>query len=505
MPLLEIEKSGRIIVAEPSLKSHLTKAEETRSRLKFHEYVRQFGIFDLGEMTTSQLFALVAARNIAPAIDLIRIPKGKNKHGFDGLSGYDQNRPKSSIGAAMLQFITPSPSLNQEWEILRDPEDIPEAAPEDLLLRRLAPKEFLRRMTEGELLKSTWTQEEEDDLLNQEKLSPDQSIVQEQSAEEDHSPYGYVLLDASESMGSARDCRGEIARGLALSFLLNQFENGNPCIVYLFRSDLSMPIGGDNRHEFERAVGAILGHDHKGMTNLQGTLGAMAEHLLQDRERVDIALITDGITRLTENPLGDAHLHTFLLGAAPEELDKQGEIQYRDSLLKLDYWSDFCLKFGSEEMNWVSIPDVKDIISLAPLLHSFEVEFIQAASSDKVRQLQRRLANIKALLDRFQTLNEPKSDPIINLEIRTNDLIEKYGSLDPVNVSRENSLKWTQVDRDLSLMLETRELRGVLSEKLIPDGFSLHGKGQQFGNLWEMLWNLILQLLRFNRSPKGIN
>ena len=503
MPLIDIEKVGKTKLAEPSLKHHLSKAEEVRGRLKFPEFARQFGIFDLGELTPNQLFSITVARNIAPAIDLLRIPAGKNRNADDAYGAYDQNRPKTSFGPALREYLSHAPSLDQEWDILTNPEDIPEAIPEDLLLRRLAPKEFTRRMTEGELLKSSWVNDDPDPLDKAEIDQNQLSIQQDVSAKaEDHRPYGYILLDASESMGSSRDRRDEIARGLALAFLLNQYESGNPCLVYLFRSDLSYPVGGESREQFERAAAVILRHDHTGMTNLQGTLGAMADQLLVERDRVDIALITDGITRLTDNPLGEAHLHTFLLGATPEELDKQGAAQYKESILKLDYWSDYLLKFSPDEMTWVSIPDQKDILSLLPLLHGFESEMTGSASAEKIAQIQRRLKNIDLMMNRYLTLSEPMIPKIEVLISRISELIAKFSTASPDQISIENAIQWTKVDRDLALALETRELKGVLTEKIDATGFNIYGQGQQFENLWVALWRMFKILLRIKSGTK---
>ncbi len=315
MPVLKAEDVVSFVISDQRVQEHLRHAEQRRSRLGFRDFVAQFGIHDLGELTESQIFAFVAARNTSPLIDLLQIPRGKDATGESAHGTYDLHRQKTSLGPSLREFLGSPPMIDQEWEVLRDPEDIPEAIPEDLLLRRLAPKEFLRRLTEGELLRSAWVQEDIDPLKETPIETQDLAIRhQEKAAKVDARPFGYLLLDASESMGSGRDRRNEVARGIALAFLLSQFESGNPTVVHLFRHELSPLIGGEGRAAFESAVSAVLAHSHEGMTSLQGALKILADSMRQDHARIDIVVITDGVTRLLQNPVEDAHLHTFLVG-----------------------------------------------------------------------------------------------------------------------------------------------------------------------------------------------
>jgi len=323
MGLVDPEALLHKLILSDSSRGHLERSESRRARLRFDEYLAQLGIDDLGELSASQALCTVAARNLSPAIDLLQIPQGKPPREDDAHRAYDVFRQKTSLGPGLNEYLDQVPDESSELAVLRDPEEIPSAVPEDLLLRRRAPKEFLRRLTEGELLRNAWIHQEEGALLEQDRELPESALNPDGKGGLDETGiFGYLLLDGSESMGSDRDRRSVAARGLALAFLLSQFEAGNPTVVRIFRSKLSAPFGGEGEAKFHEAVSAVLQHGHEGMTNLQDTLGELAKSMVEKGSRADVALITDGITRLGTNPLEGAHLHQFLIGDRPEEMEK---------------------------------------------------------------------------------------------------------------------------------------------------------------------------------------
>lgn len=467
MPLLKVDEVASFVISDDKIWEHLKRNEHRRSQLGFRDFASQFGIHDLGEISESQLMALVAARNTAPIIDLLRIPSGKSQYG-SGMATYDLHRRKTSLAPSITELLASAPTSEQEWEVLRDPEDIPQAIPEDLLLRRLAPQEFLRRLTEGELLRNAWIQDDYDSKAQQENETQDKSNRPEQGATtEDARPYGYLLLDASESMGSGRDRRDEVARGLALAYLLSQFESGNPTVLYLFRHELSPAFGGESRTAFESAVCAILSHSHEGMTNLQGALKLLSEAMRVHHGRVDIALITDGVTRLTANPVEGSHLHTFLVGVRPEEFDKFGAEQYQESLIQLRSWSDFMFRIDPDIMKTASIPRREDVLDFGRMLFGLEEEAAACASPDKVRRVQTRLNNLFALIARYREYHGSKDSDVERLWDDTLKAVEKVGRADAEAVAKHNLEGWTNLDRDLMLSLETRELRTVLDPEVL--------------------------------------
>jgi hypothetical protein len=395
-----------------------------------------------------------------------------------------------------MNFLDAPPSSEQEWEVLRDPEDIPEAIPEDLLLRRLAPKEFLRRLSEGELVRSAWVQEQPADEESQPVVSPDQSIRhQDRAAKIDARPFGYLLLDASESMGSARDSRNEVARGIALAFLLCQFEAGNPTVVHLFRHELSPMIGGEGRAAFEAAVSAVLAHSHEGMTSLQGALQLLAESMAQDHARVDIALITDGVTRLMKNPLDTEHLHTFLVGVRPEEFDNIGANQYQDSLIQLRDWSDFMFRLDPTLMDQAAVPRREDLLDVAKSLYGFEEEWRSSATTDKVRRLQNRIRNISLLYGRYRKSGAAWDDSLAENLREVEAVLKEHGYSNPVEVAMANASGWTPIDRELSIALETREMRPLAEPPSLGSTWKIQVEMPAYVSPWEAIRKALVQVV----------
>lgn len=502
MPLLNPESVVSYLIADERIKDHLRRAEHQRARVGFRDYAAKFGIHDLGEVSKSQLFALVAARNTAPIVDLLRIPRGRDLASASAYATYDLHRPKTSLGPAVQSYLASVPNNEQEWEVLRDPEDIPQAIPEDLLLRRLAPKEFLRRLTEGELIRSAWIQEDFDETLNNPVEVPDEETRYDQVASpEDGRPFGYLLLDASESMGSGRDRRDEVARGLSLAYLLSQYEAGNPTVLYLFRHELSSEFGGETRRAFENAVAATLAHSHEGMTNLQGALKLLAGAMKSRSARIDIALITDGITRLTENPVPDCHLHTFFVGARPEEFDKVGGEQYQESFLKLQSWSESLFKINPEVMDSATVPRREDVLDFSRIMYGLRDEFAGAASADKIRRLQNRLANYIHALERYRKYHGTEDDEVERLWKEAQTTQTELGTADPIEISMKNAAHWTPIDRELTLALETRELRSLIDQpENLEAKWTLKVVPETFVSPWRAMIMLIESLIARARA-----
>jgi hypothetical protein len=496
VPLLKPEEVVHFVIADQRVKDHLQTAESRRSRKGFRDYLAQYGIHDLGELSPSQMFSLVAARNCAPLIDLLQIPRGKDIYGTSAYASYDLHRPKTTLGPAMQEFLASTPRADREWEVLQDPMDIPEAVPEDLLLRRLAPQEFLRRLTEGELIRFAWIQEDLDENANAPIEQMEASMRQDQSAKtEDQRPFGYLLLDASESMGTSRDRRDEVARGIALAYLLSQFQAGNPTYVNLFRQELSPVYGGEGRGAFESAVNAVLGHSHEGMTQLQGALKLLSQTISSRQSRVDIALVTDGISRLSENPLGSAHLHTFLLGARPEEFEAYTAHQYQESLITLDRWSDFMFRLEPSSMGRASVPRREDVLDAARLLRGIEEEVATAASAEKIRRVQARLGNLKKLIGRYREEESPRDPAIEEAWEGTLAALAQYGAADPIEIAFQNASQWRPVDRELALSLESREVRGLMDVELLQSKWGTYLPPNSFANPLEVILKLIKTFL----------
>jgi hypothetical protein len=497
MPRVTVDEVVPFVVADERLRQHLRHQAEQRQTVNLRAYLLMLGVHDMGELNQGQLRAVIASRNLAALIDLLQIPRGRDLSGTDAHAAYDLHRPKTSLSPAVEEFLTTAPATDTEWDPLRDPEDIPHALPVDLLLRRLAPKEFLRRLTEGELLRHNWVDETEDQVNPRPEEDEDQAIsARETAAAEDARPYGYLLLDASESMASARDHRTEIGRGLALAFLVNQYRSENPTYVTLFRDQLSPFFGGVDRMAFESTVAQVLHHPQHGMTNIQGALRTLPDRLPERTARTDVVLITDGLTQLSENPLGDQHLHSFVLGVHPDEFDAHGAELYKDSKLKLNRWGDFYIELSPEVMAKAFVPERRDALDAAKLMAGLPEELETAASPAKVLRLQHRLAAVGTLLQDFREYHSVPDPDIDAAWAEFQRLTHTVGSSDPVQVAMDHAASWTPIDRELMLALETKELASDFEQdpEILKGAFLV--ESPQRVSAWEALRLLLASLAR---------
>ncbi len=479
MGLISVETLQQIRVLAEGRKEDLRRRESARSGLRFGAFLEALGVLDVGELTEAQALACVAARNLLPAIDVLQIPQGTTP-GPENRT-YDLKRPKTSLGPGMLQFLSPVPSEDRDLDTLTDPEDIPLAVMEDLLLRRRAPKEFLRRLTEGELLRLGWLENQPEVAEIELEESGAGAEEGKTGAAEEMGNFGYLLLDASESMGTERDARNIVGRGLALAFLYSERAAGNPARIYLFRQEL------EEARQGREAYAAALQHPHQGMTNLQDALAEVARRLQQTQGRSDVVLVTDGITRLTENPLKGAHLHTFLVGEKGDEADRITREQFEASRKTLQDWSDLYARIDGQALEDLLAPRTADLLDLKSVLDSVPAELDSARTPQKAARIAQRVANIGAMFRRL-----PASVDLLDFEESLRRAVARCSEIDLPKIASERLDTLRPDDRAKVLALESWELRSLLGGRQDP----LEIGGIRGGHVAIPVWEALMQLLR---------
>lgn len=488
----------RFVVSNPETRHRLERREAKRQQVPFHELYESLGILDFGELNAEQVLALVAAKNFGMTIDLLGIPEHKNAP-----SGADDQRidvPQMTIGPSVKEFLSSVPASDYDFDVLTDPEQVPMAVPEDLMLRRRAPREFLRKMTEGELMRFAWLEHEIDLMEDLEMEQEQDERLPEPPPDAPEGVFGHLLLDASESMGWGRDLRNIAARGLAIAFVLAQREAGNPVYMHLFRAALEEELAAEDPTHCGPIAAAILTHDHYGMTGLQQTLEELAPRLEQSAERVDIVLITDGLTRLKQNPLGIAHLHTFLLGDQTLDRDKSNIEQAKDAEDKLVEWGDFFFEVSPEVMLEACVPLRADVLGMEHVLDSLEEDIRGAATSAFVQQVWRRAQNLHTMVRAYREAHGGRDEAIDALWERVETIVRQHRQSDATAIAMENTAGWNQVDRDAAIALEDREVRSILHSGGGPVELAKTLKGSQEA---VSFWRAILLLLKSLRRRRG--
>ncbi len=500
MDHLHPERMLRFVISSEEVNQRLERRLLRRRQHPFHELYESIGILDFGELDGVQVLALVAARNFMMTMDLLDIPQRKGPRPEDAKE--DLNLPQTSIGPSFRQFLCDVPSSDYDFDVLTDPEQVPMAVPEDLMLRRRAPREFLRKMTEGELMRYSWLEHEQEllDDTEEEQEQETPSVLEADSGEEKRGVFGHLLLDASESMGWERDTRNIAGRGLALAFHFAQMEAGNPIHLHLFRSHLEEEMSADESRGHAQVAAAILTHDHSGMTGLQSTLEELVPRLQERAERVDIVLITDGLTRLTKNPLNGVHLHTFLLGDQSLDREKGNLEQVKDAEEKLFQWSDYFFELSPGLMAEACVPLRQDVLLMEHVLENFEADVRGAATAAFVRQVHQRALNLRTLVRAYREAHPGADAEIDALHKRATSLCNHIAVSDPVALAMENTAEWNQADRDAAIGLEDREVRSVLKGGA-QVGLGGSPSGSQTAiSFWEALWLLLRKLAR-RRQP----
>ena len=121
---------------------------------------------------------------------------------------------------------------------------------------------------------------------------------------------------------------GRLLAGLRLAFLLKGHQQRSQLNFRPFTDQAADLSSGSSPDDFHRIVRRVIDIPNGGQTRIQKAL----EQAVQDIRkagpclRADVMLISDGISRLTENPFHGEHLHTFLVADLMSEDESTGII-----------------------------------------------------------------------------------------------------------------------------------------------------------------------------------
>lgn len=217
-------------------------------------------------------------------------------------------------------------------------------------------------------------------------------------------PRAYVLLDVSQSMNGEKerderrpDQRGAIARGLALAFLLSSKERGAQLHFRPFSSRVGERVTAREPRETHAIATEILELKNDGTTGLQKALDESVKDLegCAGDTRIDVMLVTDGVSHLSKNPFQGRHLHTFLLGDACQELKDGGS----GVLEKLAEWSATFERIRKRSFGDLLRPRAQDLKMYSELVTTAKNKLDRAHSIDEVAAFESLLDATQALLD----------------------------------------------------------------------------------------------------------
>lgn len=196
--------------------------------------------------------------------------------------------------------VTRIPSEKMEVNVIKGPEEIPDILPTEWAMEEEAPELFYKKLQERQLLKREWRE-------------PTKEV---EPTPEEEKPFAYALLDVSGSMIEEDPKRSVIGKALVLAFLKRGIKRNAQLGFRAFESDVHPRQTGSTKRELSDIARKILDQGIGGGTNIHRALVQGADDMkeLAKTPRGDVLLVTDGLSYLGANPLGEVKLHTFLLG-----------------------------------------------------------------------------------------------------------------------------------------------------------------------------------------------
>jgi len=321
----------------------------------------------------------------------------------------------------------------------------------------------------------------------------------------------YLLLDVSQSMNGDRspdrkvpDRRGVIARGLGLAFIYDAKERETQVHFRPFSTAVGKRASARVSREMAPIVSELIQLSNLGSTALQAGLEAAAKDLFEIDQgaRVDIMLITDGISHLSGNPVVGKHLHTFLIGdSVPPSSKGQGGV-----LDKLTDWSETFKRIWDQQFAEFLAPRADDIYAFEALLVDCAGKLPYCTGTEELRQIMRiteladeiaklssKLGKIDAsALNSLSAKNEALKQELASPEFRNEILARDAAFQESVDMYNANLPKEYRIGADFS---NEADLDNISDSDL-----SMHGtKGNSsvsIGLAFRVLYRKVMNYLR---------
>lgn len=370
-------------------------------------YLGEFDL-DLADVVPEQLAMFLAARHAADFVEPLEAHVASKSEPFRRSSLVERETEELLERTAHDSVYRDGRLPADEMDVgaIGGPQDLSRLFPTQWLMEEVQPALFYRKLAQRELIMPVWQsptsgwRDSYDDI-------PRRDIVDARAVPTTTRQHAYVLLDVSRTMND-RDRRGTVARGFALAFLRHGYRtrcrlNFRPFTHEV--GDLSSGSGGTALRDLARRVIAL---PNAGQTRIQTALERAVDDVRRAGpcRRADIMLISDGISRLTTNPLGEETLHTFILGEMGDAETESGAVA------TLREWSQSFHRIRDRQFTELLAPGRADVDAamevLQTALHCRETD----PSAVTTAALRRLRDNAAFLLDQWKrTSAERESRP----------------------------------------------------------------------------------------------
>lgn len=390
-------------------------------------YLRQFGL-TLGDLRPPQVPMFLAARKLAGVVRELQIPvatrltpdgrpmltERQGEGGAPGLSAspavsgspgssgergavWPAAAARSAAGVAGPASRLPTDEVKLGF--LRATEDLPNIFPGQWLMEEVTPDWFYYKLATRDLSLPQW-QQEKPAGDGRGGFAGGGEWLAGRGVGEVRRQHAYLLLDVSGSMIDS-DRRGTVARGLALAFVLEGWRQGARLHLRPFATEVGDLLSGSSYAQFQKIVHRIISLENAGGTGIQPALERAAAEIRAGGRFAcaDIMLITDGVSRLGENPLESERLHSFVLGA---DQWCDGPVEH-ETITRLKEWSTTWHRMRAEGFRELVLPEVDDLAELLQVYGSLTPESLADLAPEQRAEVAAALANALYLEEQFRT------------------------------------------------------------------------------------------------------
>jgi len=368
----------------------------------------------LVDLAPEQLSMFVAARNLAHRVRGLEVDVGsQHREDGDALAERQTDRVLDLTAYDSQSLESHLPADEMEVDRIRGVEDLSRIFPLQWMWESAWPELFWIKLAQRELLMPEW-QRPAEKPRDASEPSSQRELADEPCAAQAARQHAYVLLDTSSTMQD-RDRRGTVARGLALEFLRRGHQQRIQLNVRPFAAEVGPLSSGAGPDAYHAIVRRIVELPNSGQTRIQTALEQAVDDIRSQGpcRGASILLITDGISRLTANPLAGETLHTFILGDLFEDKEKTGTI----STLKA--WSHTFHRVWGNQFSEILAPAWRDCQTAGRLLEAALETRANDPAAFEPGKLDRLLRNVQLLVKEYRRSlgkETPVEPEVVSLE-----------------------------------------------------------------------------------------
>ena len=379
-------------------------------------YINSLGLKP-SQLNEEQIAILMVAKKLEHFIEDLKIPSAtivKNDNRKIMVEKeVEEMRPKTRYKDGHVP--TDIPDNNLDIRTISSPNELVNLRPTEWLMEDIDEKYFLTRLSQNSLMRDQWLRTDKVPVTSYEAVKV-KILVEAPAPPQILKQHAAVLIDRSGSMNEG--LRSPLSKALAIAFLKHGFDNQAILNVRAFHGDVENCVKGKELVDLRKTVIHVLQMEPRGNgTDIEHALKVTSQAIKIDSttKRADILLISDGLSELSSNPLGDIKLHTIMVGN-PNAQDA-AQLKHHTDILKS--WSTTFKTVDDANFQELKRPEVSEIEEVRRQCKPIP-ELLEQAKDPKVREaLIERGKNVNALMKHIvQNLKEPNNSSLKKMQLK---------------------------------------------------------------------------------------